>query len=100
MHGHLWVWGLACGMHFHGRWRAGGRQPLWGLCHDCLKAHKLSGEADTLGSSDVHFLLIPGGSDGKESACNAGDGVQSLGGEDPLEKGIATHFSILARRIP
>ena len=26
--------------------------------------------------------------------------VQSLGLEDPLEKGMATHFSILAWRIP
>ena len=26
--------------------------------------------------------------------------VQSLSQEDPLEKGIATHSSILARRIP
>ena len=26
--------------------------------------------------------------------------VQSLGGEDPLEKGMATHCSILAWRIP
>ena len=26
--------------------------------------------------------------------------VQSLGGEDPLEKEMATHFSILAWRIP
>ena len=26
--------------------------------------------------------------------------VQSLGGEDPLEKRMATHSSILARRIP
>ena len=26
--------------------------------------------------------------------------VQALGGEDPLEKGMATHFSILAWRIP
>ena len=26
--------------------------------------------------------------------------VQSLGGEDPLEKGRATHSSILAWRIP
>ena len=29
---------------------------------------------------------IPGGSDDKESACNTGDLVQSLGQEDPLEK--------------
>ena len=26
--------------------------------------------------------------------------VQSLGQEDPLEEGIATHYRILARRIP
>ena len=26
--------------------------------------------------------------------------VQSLGQEDPLEEGIATHFNILAGRIP
>ena len=70
---------------------------------------------------------FPGGSDGKESACNAGDTVdvglipglaslvaqrlkrlpamretrvQSLGQEDPLEKEMATHSSILAWRIP
>ena len=36
----------------------------------------------------------------KKSACNAGDWVQSLGQEDPLEKEMATHFSILAWRIP
>ena len=26
--------------------------------------------------------------------------VRSLGGEDPLEKGMAAHFSILAWKIP
>ena len=36
----------------------------------------------------------------KESACNAGDRVQSLGQEDPLEKEMATHSSILAWKIP
>ena len=41
-----------------------------------------------------------GGSDGKESACIAEDWVGSLGWEDPLEKGMATHSSILAWRIP
>ena len=35
-------------------------------------------------------------SDGKESACNAKDPVLSLDQEDPLEKGMATHSSILA----
>ena len=33
-------------------------------------------------------------------ACNVGDLGQSLGWEDPLEKGTATHSSILAWRIP
>ena len=44
-------------------------------------------------------LGFPGGSDSKESACSEGDLVRSLGWEDPLEKGMATHCSILARRI-
>ena len=44
--------------------------------------------------------VLPGGSTGKESACNAGDQVGSLGREDPLEKGMGTHSSILAWRIP
>ena len=43
---------------------------------------------------------FPCGSAGKESFCNVGDWVQSLGLEDPLEKGKATHSSILAWRIP
>ena len=33
-------------------------------------------------------------------ACNAGDLVQSLRLEDPLEEGMATDFSILAWRVP
>ena len=37
---------------------------------------------------------------GKESACNAGGAVWSLGWEDPLEKEIATQFSIFVWRIP
>ena len=36
----------------------------------------------------------------KASAYNVGDRVRSLGWEDPLEKAMATHFSILAWRIP
>ena len=41
-------------------------------------------------------LGVPGGSDGKASSCNAGDQVQFLGWEDPLEKEMATHSSTLA----
>ena len=43
---------------------------------------------------------FPGDSDGKESAYTVEIWVQFLGWEDPLEKGMATHFSILAWRIP
>ena len=42
-------------------------------------------------------MAFPGGSDGKEFACNVGNSVSSLGREDPLEEGMATHSSILAR---
>ena len=41
-----------------------------------------------------------GSSNGKESACNAEDSGSILGREDPLEKGMATHSSILAWEIP
>ena len=43
---------------------------------------------------------FPGGSDGRESACNVKDLVQSLGWEDSLEEGMATDSSILAWGIP
>ena len=40
---------------------------------------------------------------GKAYTCNAGDAGDTAsipGSEDPLEKQMATHFSILAREIP
>ena len=43
---------------------------------------------------------FPGGSDDKEFVCNAGDLGRSLGLEDPLEKEMAIHYSILPWRIP
>ena len=46
---------------------------------------------------------FPSGPSCKESIANAGDidmQVQSLGWEDPLEEGTATHSSIRAWRIP
>ena len=42
---------------------------------------------------------FPGSSDDKASACKETQ-VPFLGLEDPLEKGMATHSSILAWRIP
>ena len=46
------------------------------------------------------ILGFPGGLDAKVSATIQETQVQSLGWEDPLEKGMATHSSILAWRIP
>ena len=46
------------------------------------------------------YLNISGGSGSKESAFNAGEQVQSLDQEDPLEKGMATPSSILTWEIP
>ena len=53
----------------------------------------------------MHGLILPfpggsDGSDGKESVDNVGDQGSTLGWEDPLEKEMATRFSILAWRIP
>ena len=51
-------------------------------------------------SSTCMSVGCPAGSDGKESACSAGDMgfIPELGRS--LEKGMATHSSILAWRIP
>ena len=67
----------------------------------------LSGERDLNGVNQVsEYLLVNiilwgflGGSDSKESACNAVGfslWVQSLGWVDPLEKGMDTHCRILS----
>ena len=43
---------------------------------------------------------FPGGSDSEEYACSAGDPGSVPGFGRSLEKGVATHSSILAWRIP
>ena len=48
----------------------------------------------------LQVLELPRWLSGKESACNAGDMSSFLGLEHPLEKGMATHSSILAWEIP
>ena len=50
-----------------------------------------------LNPCSISFL---GGSEGKESAYNEGDPGLIMGREDPLEKEMATHSSILVWRIP
>ena len=46
------------------------------------------------------YTTFPGGLGDKETTCNAGDPGGSLDWEDPLEKEMATHSSILAWRLP
>ena len=46
------------------------------------------------------FWGFPSGSDSKVSACNSGHLAQSLGWEDPLEKGMTIYSNILAWEIP
>ena len=51
----------------------------------------------------IHIYIhgnFHGGSDGEESACQAGDWLWSWSQEGFLEKGMTTHCSILAWRIP
>ena len=47
-----------------------------------------------LSNNKVHFLIV------KNLPARQETWVQSLGWEDPLEKDMATHSSILAWRIP
>ena len=62
---------------------------------DNIQKHYLSVHPTLLLFRWESMGLFPSGSDNKESACNAGD----PGLIDPLEKGMATHSSILAWRI-
>ena len=55
---------------------------------------------EAAGASFVLISGFPGGSDGKESASNVGDPGLIPGWDDPLEKEMATHSSILAWEIP
>ena len=48
---------------------------------------------------EVELQGYAGDLDHKESACNAGEQVQSLDWEDPLEKVMATHSTIFVWRI-
>ena len=60
------------------------------------------GSENSLEIEEIYLLNwgFPGASEGKESACSAGDpGLISGSGRSPGE-GMATHSSILAWRIP
>ena len=52
------------------------------------------------GYMHIYCMSFPGGSDVKNLPAMQETQVQSLGQEDLLEKGMATHSSLLAWRIP
>ena len=60
----------------------------------------LLGKTDFQGTVPIYTFSFPDSSDGKESPAMQEIQVVSLGLEDPLEKGMATHSSILSWRIP
>ena len=47
----------------------------------------------------LQYMGFPHSSVSKDYICSAGDWVRSLGWEDPLEKEMATHSSIIAWKI-
>ena len=67
---------------------------LVSICHSKL------GFCPPLTACQASLSIINSGSDGKESTCNAGDPSSTPGLERSLEKGMSTHSSILAWRIP
>ena len=71
-----------------------------GLLSHCMFWQVQSGLGDVgiFGCRTVWDL--PGGSDNKESPATWENWVQSLGWENALEKGMATHSSIPAWRVP
>ena len=78
----------------------------------CIYGTKWKQETQALSSALGGYLCLrlapvwgfPGGTSGKEPACQCRSmpetRVQSLGQEDPLKEGMATHSSIPAWRIP
>ena len=60
----------------------------------CKEAIQMASKHTSRRSASL--IITPGGSDGKESACKAGDPGVIPGLENPLEEGLATHSSILA----
>ena len=64
---------------------------------------ELCGKSIIFSDKVLGNLGFPGGASGKEPALQCRrqrDSVRSLGWEDPLEEGMATHSSILAWRVP
>ena len=82
-------------------WRIPGTGEPGGVAQSWKQLKRLgSSNSSSLTSLKIYvYMGFPGGSDGKESACNVGDWVRSLGQEDTLQECMTTHSRILAWRI-
>ena len=78
--------------------------PLWSIfiviSFELLEYGKKWGLESSKRHWEVLYICLPGDSDGKESACSAGGPGLIPHRQDSLEKGMATHSSILSWRIP
>ena len=60
-----------------------------------MGSHKLLfKQSDMSNLENTSRVGLPWWFSGKESSCNAGDIVRSLGQEDPLEKKVESHSSV------
>ena len=78
------------------------REAWCAAVHGASKSRTQLSDWNELNWTELSILKwgFPGGSGGKEPVCNEWDWVWSLGQEDPQEKEMATHSSVLAWRIP
>ena len=92
--------GMGCHSLLQGIFPTQGSNP--GLLHCRQTLYHLSLQ-ENLYLLDLHHSIpswgFPGGSAGKESPAMQDTWVRSLGWEDPLEEGMATHSCILAWRF-
>ena len=99
------LWNIACqatlsmGFSRQEYWSESPCSPPGGLPNPGTKPESLTSPA-LAGMFFTTSAILPGGSDSKETACNAGDpGLMPGLGRVPRE-GTGTHSSILAWRIP
>ena len=86
------------------KWQGLNKSSLTVFVFDCLVPSDWQAE-NTQSNTDCFPVkccssCVPGGPDGKESACNLGDPGSSLESRRSPEKGKATHSTTLAWRIP
>ena len=80
--------------------QVGGRQTPAVVPATPGRAQYPSTEGESLTVVHKYTVFVNPGASGKEPTYQCQRHIRSLGGEDPLEKGMATHSSIFAWKIP